>query len=104
MSMSSIMHLQNVKVSLGSHACLGSLISALCGFCHTALSRMEMVLQACSPPPALHLLPDEIGDALANHHGSDIGIGPDAVGHDRRIYHPQIVQTMDAAKLIHHGH
>lgn len=53
---------------------------------------------------ALQSLADEIGDAFADDHGSHIGIGADAIGHDRGIGDTQPLQPMDFAKLVNHGH
>ena len=36
----------------------------------------------------LEFLTHTIGDALAEHHGDDIGIGARAIRHDRGIHHP----------------
>ena len=53
---------------------------------------------------ALAALQHEFGDAFADHHGGDVGVGPDAVGHDGRIDDADAVQSVDLAKLVNHGH
>ena len=53
---------------------------------------------------ALAALQHEFGDAFADHHGGDVGVGPDAVGHDGRIDDADAVQSMDLAELVNHGH
>ena len=46
----------------------------------------------------------EVGDALADHHRGDVGVGPDAVGHYRCVDYPQVLHPVDLAVLIDHGH
>ena len=47
---------------------------------------------------------DQVGDALADHHAGRIGVGPDAVGHDRGIGHPESLQAVHPSGLVHDGH
>lgn len=48
-------------------------------------------------PPA----PDEVGYASADHHGSDVGLGPDAIEHDRRVgYQPLIAYYLYSLRMI----
>ena len=47
---------------------------------------------------------DEVGHALRDHHGGDVGVGADAVGHDRGIDDAEVRDAVHLAVLIHHGH
>ena len=47
---------------------------------------------------------DKFGDALADHHGGDVGVGADAVGHDGGVHHAQVLHALDPALLIDHRH
>src|SRR5262249_34835424 len=56
------------------------------------------------PSRTLHPLPHEVGDALPDHHGRDIGVGSNTVRHDGRIHHPQLVPAVHPAVLVKNGH
>ncbi len=47
---------------------------------------------------------DEIGDVFADHHGGHVGVGADAIGHDRGVNDSQSFHAMDFAILVNHGH
>jgi len=49
-------------------------------------------------------LANEVGDALANHHRGDVGVGPNTVGHDGGVDNTQVLEAVHVAMLIHHGH
>ena len=53
--------------------------------------------------PLVALL-DEFGDVFADHHGGDVGVGPDAVGHDGAIDHPEALDAVDLGVLVDNGH
>ena len=41
---------------------------------------------------------------LANHDRGGVGVRPDAVRHDGRVGHADVLQPVDPALLVHHGH
>ena len=45
----------------------------------------------------------QVGGTFGYHHGGHVGIGPDAVRHDRRVYDPQAVYPVDLPPLVDHG-
>ena len=48
--------------------------------------------------------PHEIGDALADGHRGDVGVGAHAVGHDGRVGDAQVFEAVNPAVLIDDGH
>jgi hypothetical protein len=52
------------------------------------------------PAAALISLPDQVGDAFADDHGGYIGVGADAIGHDRGIGDAQPFEAVDIAILV----
>ena len=68
----------------------------------TAIDMRRMFPQRLTAPmvPSAH----EIGDALADGHGGNVGVGAHAVGHDGRIGNAQVFEAVHSAVLIDDGH
>src|SRR5215217_4998785 len=47
---------------------------------------------------------DQVRHALADHHAGGVGVGPDAVRHDRGVGDADAFEAVDAPSLIDGGH
>src|SRR5947209_2635110 len=64
-----------------------------CGFTGTSVRRDEA-------SPVSSAAPDEVGHPLADHHGRGVGVGADAVGHDRGVRDSYPCKSVHSAVLV----